>query len=86
MFYCLVGNRFFIKIVPVNAIPGEKRVSIYSAVSEKSTRKHCELFLALFATRFVVLKSFGFLGFIYRFNLIGVRNSLAGIARMSPLT
>ena len=39
----------------------------YATVFEKSTLKHCELFLAWFVARFVILKCFGFLGFINLF-------------------
>ena len=93
MFHCLNGYGFFIKIVPVDGRPREKKEKkkkkkefLYSAVFTESTLKQCELFLARVVTRFVVLKSFWFLGVINLFDLIGVRNSFAGIAGISPLT
>ena len=59
---------------------------LYSAVFKESTLKYRELFRVEVVTSFFVLKSFGFLGFISLFDLIGVRNSLAGTAGISPVT
>ena len=41
-----------------------KNKFLYSVVLKESTLKNCKLLLAWGVTRFVVLKSFGFLGFV----------------------
>ena len=86
MFQCVDGYRFFIKIVPGDGGQEKNQVSVlccfqgvYTKIPRVVSCGSCHKF-------FFVLKSFGFLGFISLFDLIGVRNSLAGTAGISPVT